>query len=1129
MATGDSDDGDVRADVPDMLVGIGNAGKQVVYEFMRTDWILEEGIEPRDDDETPNFDAYVIDTDKKERGDDESTVQTINENIEDVAEDVGQSQQTLNTELEYINQLDGLGQEFDQPAAFTEPATVRKIAKGLKAWWMENSDKMLVDDYQEGVLRRRALSKALFHASNSGPGQNPLRPVLNPAVNEAYLVVGLGGGTGSGMFLDVAREMARNVGTLHLFGVVPASGERDRKLANAYAALSELEYLSRHDISPFKNVVLLPFGGLEDRTSDSEQQEFDEAVANAIMAHHNLDSNNTDQLGTNAGPPDYAPFTVAVPQILRYSAGDADEANDQVLEFISTRLNALEDEHELYDALEAYIDTHFDDEDAAEFLEKANEGTAPDHDRFSLDASSAEALRNRFDDLVEMLGGDVLDALGYDPAEDWTDTLEDEIDNQKQGKEEGVERNEAIVTEVPKVVRATPDPGDRYDRERKYRRLDKFVQRELRAIHRRANLFRAVSFIEDDDLAEAIKNSAMSPGTTTTPVAVNEKISSLSRKINDIEDNEGEASEFKERLEAGALDEQLDAWKKEVQSTVEQLVETEWNPGQLENDLADLDEEIKSAVDEIERADRSRDLDSIGFSFDFESLNESLEEVGIEKIDGNGIERSLDALRRAHQIKLENEDRGKGAGQFLSFLPGISDPSEEDREEFGEALSNNVDRNLFKCPEDEDDFGNRFYCKYADKSHFENMADGVDDPVAGYVDEVIKAFEDRIANQPVDRTAFRNEVEDEWADEFPGPTDIAWPGDGEDYVSALRSELENPNGRDADDLLADLTDDEGGIGEDEGGPVYEGLYRAIVGPVDDLLAELEEEREDKQHTLKRYEELSGVIEGGGFPGREPRRLNVAFEKPNEEGQYINRIDTGGNTNLLQHDTLTEAGLHEDEEAIIGARLRGFAGNVSQADSRFPLHEGTLALDNMMIPKDESADQGILYDHHKIVPMFMGRAFKNKDIADYDPDEEIKESLRNTIAAQDGDNGYNPDTCKFGGPWDTSLVTFVGGVFLDNLRPVREAAGYREKYFQQRDDLVESIKARHAHGLDGLDRTMVDEDGKGAYVYRDPLIDLDDPDELLKFINADEETQDDIFEDNTETPTFDSTVDLDDTN
>lgn len=1125
MATGDSDDGDVRADVPDMLVGIGNAGKQVVYEFMRTDWILEEGIEPRNG-EIPNFDAYVIDTDRKEQETDEATVQRINENIEDVAEDVGQSEQTLNTELEYINQLDGLGQEFDQPAAFTEPATVRKIAKGLKSWWMENSDKMLVDDYQKGVLRRRALSKALFHASNSGPGQNPLRPVLNPSVKEAYIVVGLGGGTGSGMFLDVAREMARNVDTLHLFGVIPAGGEKDRKLANAYAALSELEYLSRHEISPFKNVVLLPFGGLEDGTSDSEQQEFDEAVANAIMAHQNLGSN--DDLGTDAGPPDYAPFSIAIPQILRYSAGDADEANEQVLEFISTRLDALEDEHELYDALEAYIDTHFDGEEAAEYLEEANEGTAPESNRFSLDTSSANALRGRFDDLVEMLGGDVLDALGYDPADDWGEKLNDEVDTQKQGTEEGVERNEAIVTEVPKVVRATPDPGERYDRERKYRRLDEFVQRELRAIHRRANLYRAVSFIEDDDLAMAIKNSAMSPGTTTAPVAVNEKISGLSRDINDIEDNKEKASKFKQRLEAETLGEQLDAWKAEVRSTVEQLVETEWSPGQLKSDLKDLDDKIQNAVGDIEGADRSRELDSIDFSFDFEGLNQSLEEVGIEKIDGNSIERSLDGLRRAHQVKLEAEERGGGVRRLLSFLPGVSDPYEDDKEEFGEMLGN-VDPDLFKCPEGEDDFGSRFYCKYAEKNHFENMADGVEDPVAGYVDEVVAAFEDRIANQPVDRTAFRDEVEDEWAGDFPGQADIAWSGDGGDYVSKLRSELQSPNGRDADDLLADLIDDEGGIGEDEGGPVYEGLYRAIVGPVDDLLADLEARREDKQRTFKRYDELSGVIEDSEFPGREPRRLDVDFEQPNEDGQYINRIDTEGDTDLLQHDTLTEAGLHQNEKATIGARLRQFAGNVAQTDGRFPLHNGTLALDNMMIPEDESAEQGILYNRHQILPMFMGRAFKNKDIGDYDPDGEIEGMLRDTIAAQDGEDGYTPNTCGFGGPWDTSLVTFVGGVFLDNLRPVREASGYREKYFQQRDELVESIKARHAHGLDGLDRTMVDADGEGAYVYRDPLIDLDDPDELRKFIDADEETQGDIFVNNTETPTFDSTVDLDDTN
>jgi hypothetical protein len=84
-------------------------------------------------------------------------------------------------------------------------------------------------------------------AAQTGLGLRTNRP-------RVYIVCGLGGGTGGGMFLDVAyaaRHQLRQMGYrrsevlgLFLLPAVSQSGEKARATANAFAALTELSYFS---------------------------------------------------------------------------------------------------------------------------------------------------------------------------------------------------------------------------------------------------------------------------------------------------------------------------------------------------------------------------------------------------------------------------------------------------------------------------------------------------------------------------------------------------------------------------------------------------------------------------------------------------------------------------------------------------------------------------------------------------------------------------------------------------------------------------------------------------------------------------------------------------------------------
>ncbi|WP_299334482.1 tubulin-like doman-containing protein [Haloplanus sp.] len=1120
MVASQGNGGEVRASVPDMIVGLGWAGKQVVYDFMETDWIVEEGIDPRQDDRTPNFEGYVVDTASDEQSNDRVRIENINDRIERMANDLNRNTQTLDTAVEYINPLDGIDERYTSRTGLTAEVTVRDIAKGagLQAWWLENNDEMLVgDSYEEGVIRRRALSKALFHASNTG--NNPLDPILNTTANDVYMVVGLGGGTGSGMFLDIARRINDSVSTVHLFAVIPGEDEATELRANAHAALSEVEYLSRTGQSPFKNVVLVPFGPVND------EDEFDQAVAQTIMAHRNLASNQEDRLDvtSDVGAPKYAPFTVAVPQTARFAVNDAETAKKQIDEFLTAKEDPLEAEHALYDALEGFVIGKFDNE-AAESLRRARDGQPVVSDQFSLSKAQAGQLRSRFDRLQEILEEEIFDELGYESALKWRDTLSQLVAQQQDavGEDAMVERDEAVVTSAAQPAEGLDPVDERYPREEKDQALEQFVRNELTAITRRGNLYRTLSLVDNDDIAEGIKGT-MDPALNVELYGLTESDSELAERIDSLGTNIALLETFKRDVAAEELEETKAGWENEVRSSIEAIIEIDENQDELSTLLADLEQSITSAVTAIDGADASAQLDTEVFEFDrFGELNRQLREIGEEPVDETAINTSIGGLRMAKRASLRAEEQA-GSG-LSSLLPWVGDGADSERRTFEEVIEQ-VDDELFEF---ERSFDSNFYCVFKQDGVYTEIANDLTERRSTHLDEVVDAFERRLRSPRLDRTWFEDEVGEEWEGTLP---DISWPGETSGHTTTLRNRLSGDlSGTSAPALVDELTRSGGGRGEDPG-TVHAGLRSALVTPIDDLIDRFEADRETVRGRQQRIQRLKEIMneEGRTFSdgGMGPKRPNLTFERNTSENKYISTISSGDQETLLGREDLVGAELHHDEGGLIAHRLTNFAENVARLDGRLPLEAGTIEADNSYLDDDETIEITSAYDGHRIVPLFMGRAFAARD-DEYGVADEIEETLRGGVYAQSSEDGYKANVCPFGGPWDTSLITFVGGVFLDNLAPVRgSTSGYQSVYMTQRDTLSEDIKVRHTHGLDGRDRTMVDERGRGAYLYRHDLINLNDPSELNDFVDATEDDRLDIFETHTTVSSFESTVDLDD--
>ena len=248
--------------LPNVIIGIGQAGKELTFELLKQDWIVERAL--RKEKGIGFVKSLIIDTATGEAPDDLNTISEIENNIREHSKDIGKP---VDIKIKYVCIPWEI--QLNTPSELRDTAIVNSIKEkmGIDVWWIEDKNAGLKDwfkelkefspsienDFRGGTYRNRAITKAVFYkAIYEGvidfdyPG------------DDAAIIVGLGGGTGSGMFIDVAKMLEKNNFNVTLFAVLPTTHETAACKANAFAALSELEYLNLTNESPFNTIVLLP-------------------------------------------------------------------------------------------------------------------------------------------------------------------------------------------------------------------------------------------------------------------------------------------------------------------------------------------------------------------------------------------------------------------------------------------------------------------------------------------------------------------------------------------------------------------------------------------------------------------------------------------------------------------------------------------------------------------------------------------------------------------------------------------------------------------------------------------------------------------------------------------------------
>ncbi len=276
--------------MPDELtvVAVGGCGKKLISHIYEHEWFLKHYLS-----DGKRLTLYTLDTDTNQRKEDINRVNSVEKKLADIQKTenlTGGSVKAFHYHLPDLANVDRVSSLTSKD--IIEQVKSRREPPLVDVWWMNDPDygfdyQMLkkvdpniVDDFGGGVHRRRAISKAVFYkAITQGGEQFPSFQGHGPVA----LIVGLGGGTGSGMFIDLARYIKEKRGQeakIWLFCVLPAAGEGEKEQLNAAIALSEIEYLNMKDDKLFNYIVLSslsPTGYVDGGDRKREVVEFDSA------------------------------------------------------------------------------------------------------------------------------------------------------------------------------------------------------------------------------------------------------------------------------------------------------------------------------------------------------------------------------------------------------------------------------------------------------------------------------------------------------------------------------------------------------------------------------------------------------------------------------------------------------------------------------------------------------------------------------------------------------------------------------------------------------------------------------------------------------------------------------------
>jgi hypothetical protein len=355
--------------LPDRIFAIGGAGKEIAFTLLEAEWVLRDLLQPRPNPES--LKVSILDTAIGERNDDRQRIQDIRTRINEIKADLREDNKNrvgdITIEYKLVTEDIQLTGSIDLIGDDAVPRITAGNGMEESDWWLQPEYINENLDFARGVVRKRGLGKAIYYKAYAEDDQMKTFVDL-PDKGKVAIFAGLGGGTGSGILFDLAEELQEQQRTaeITLFAILPNHTEGVKENTNAYAALSELEYLSLNDENLFKDRILLPIDptGFDGKTGNTIQtgemlEELDEAIIYLVTAYYN----NPDLEDPFNSNPSYAPFTIGIPQILRYNVEAITEGREALRNILDKKEESLQAEEELYTELSRFLAKHYSEPD----------------------------------------------------------------------------------------------------------------------------------------------------------------------------------------------------------------------------------------------------------------------------------------------------------------------------------------------------------------------------------------------------------------------------------------------------------------------------------------------------------------------------------------------------------------------------------------------------------------------------------------------------------------------------------------------------------------------------------------------------------------------------------------------
>ena len=1077
--------------IPNTIYGIGGGGKEAVLQLFEEDWFAIEVM--RDQSGTTN--VYLVDTTTDEGNINRRITerqQELNE-IRDHMREMTTGQQIGGINLEAVEVTKGL--KTDRASALTGRGSVPDILETTRIdhWWLDRQD--LIEpgtkdlyDFSKGACRCRAIGKA-FHYKALAEGEDrgyELNYSLPGDDDKVAIIAGLGGGTGSGLVIDIAKQLyeQHQARRITLFATLPTRKEQVKERANAFAALSELEFQAfTEEDDIFDNIVLFPLQPLDPdiEVQDQELIELDRAMAYVLIGYYN--AGHYDDAVNQA--PSYAPFTIALPQIFRYDIEGIVEAKNNAIETVNRKIEALNAEYDIYDRLIRYVDENYAD---------ASEG--------EIKRNGEDMLKRRIEFMRELVELPLFDELEFESAQETGRKLLNTVYDADETE------GETYADKTLEVAFAENDLDNLLERELRfffkyeYKDIDvgsdldpveelddetikKVVLAEAARLQDKYRALKAVSRIPSSKssdesnrkLAEFLLKPTLSGDESARVNAVEKHRDEILDELGTTRDRLKEVTEEIEReldVQKNLVRSEVDNWESAVADDLE--THAELGALKLEDDLVALEnalesfatklhqnkappsgEEVKDKLDQLR--ERLEDIDAVDFQNKYDHI---WQQVDLAK-----------QLRHDWNTYQDAQDRN-----LTERLNPLNDTVDEDsaKKELRATIVN-LSENVFTTSHLGPNETNLDISVTYDPRAEGELVDEIRKTRRTTNERIVDEFERRLQRiaEEEGSGSYQMSVVDQFRDRLQvidSPSDLR--RERENLVAFVNQTYKETASEDLPELESRRGDLEQEI---ESLETRKEKFDALL----DLYRDLR----DKHDTFtSKHEAFTEDL------NRQAERFGTrAFAEYQPNQHYIHKYMPQDTRRAIEKRSIAETDLFQkDWDQNERGRLQDFTSEIVKRRAAAPDYTGLRERDfgnrdfdftgaRIHVAKISEAIDASGSDKAKLWIEDLG----------------VKESL--------GDNYYLDESgqarrmfeqwaTENGGPWDVGLTFFIQGLgFLDNLRDMVEKRGYQDGY-EARKREIHNIALHHSYGLE-----------QGFFVRRREFVDPRNPKENGVFLDA----------------------------